>query len=134
MDNGLSRPSDKVLYFKALTSKCSAEVVPSILQSDSGSLFMTNIFKQLRTYIKLVHGKPITHRVKDQWNLLMVTPRACWLRECLTITPKIGLLESSLLNFITILPIIRESSVYRIQPWLEMRLELYLHLHHSKIN
>ena len=69
----------KFCILRPLTSKCSAEVVPSILQSDSGSLFMTNIIvelKQLRTDMKLVHGKPATHRVKDQWNVLMVTPRA----------------------------------------------------------
>ena len=58
---------------------------------------------------------PVTHRVTDQWSVLMVTSRTCWLTGCPTIIPKNGLLESSLFSFRIILLIIQGSSVHRIQ-------------------
>ena len=135
----------KFCVLRSLTSKRAAEVayqlmdvfllfgIPTILQSDNGSEFTANIItelKQLWPDVKLVHVKPVTHRVKDQWNVLMVTSNRCC---CLTI-PKIGLLELSLFNFTRIQPIMQESSVHHIQPCLEVRLELDLHLHHFQMN
>ena len=139
----------KFCVLRSLTSKRAAEVayqlmdvfllfgIPTILQSDNGSEFTANIItelKQLWPDVKLVHVKPVTHRVKDQWNVLMVTSRTRWLPGCQITIPKIGLLELSLFNFTRILFIMQESSVHHIQPCLEVRLELDLHLHHFQMN
>ena len=139
----------KFCVLRPLTYKRAAEVAyqlvdvfllfgaSTILQSDNGSEFTANIItelKQLWPDMKLVHGKHLTHRVKDQWSVLTVTARTCWLHGCPTIIPKTGLLESSLFSFKIILPIIQGSSVHRIQPCLEVRRELDLHLHHYQMN
>ena len=128
-----------------LTSKCAAEVAyqlmdvfllfgaPTILKSDNGSEFTANIITELKQRwpdMKLVHGKPrhphnqgSVERANGDTNDMLVA----WLSDNNSKDWTTGI---NLFNFTRILPIMQESSVPHIQPCLEVRLELDLHLHH----